>query len=368
MASFCVHVFALSFLASFCNSVHSSALNKHHVALFVFGDSIFDAGNNNYINTTNDFKANFRPYGETSFPNATGRFSDGRLIPDFIANFAKKSSVKPYLAIKKLNGGFINGVNFASAGAGSLDGTNAGLVISLKAQLGYFKKVSQQLKKEVGNEGSKKLLSNAVYMFNIGSNDYSNYVLNSTLLNAYTQNQYVDMVVGNMSTVFQEIYKEGGRKFVIVSVGAIGCVPAARAANFRQTVRSECVEILQTLAKLHNQALLKLLNNLATNLPGFKYSYFDYFQSSIDAISNPSTYGFTEVKAACCGSGPFRGDPSCGGKRGMPFYELCPDVQNFLYFDFVHPTEKSNHLSAISMWDTSPYVTPNNVKSFFLPY
>nr|GMC84538.1 GDSL esterase/lipase 1-like [Ipomoea batatas] len=335
MAGFCVHVFALSLLASFCNSVHSSALNKHHVALFVFGDSIFDAGNNNYINTTNDFKANFRPYGETSFPNATGRFSDGRLIPDYIANFAKKPFVKPYLAIKKLNGGFIDGVNFASAGAGSLDGTNAGLVISLKAQLGYFKKVSQQLKKEVGNEGSKQLLSNAVYMFNIGSNDYSNYVLNSTLLNAYTQNQYVDMVVGNMSTVFQEIYEEGGRKFVIVSVGAIGCVPAARAANFRQTVRR------------------------------FKYSYFDYFQSSIDAISNPSTYGFTEVKAACCGSGPFRGDPSCGRKRGMTFYELCPDVQNFLYFDFVHPTEKSNHLSATLMWDTSPYVTPNNVKSFF---
>nr|GMC89241.1 GDSL esterase/lipase 1-like [Ipomoea batatas] len=278
MASFCVHVFALSFLASFCNSVHSSALNKHHVALFVFGDSIFDAGNNNYINTTNDFKANFRPYGETSFPNAT-------------ANFAKKPPVKPYLAIKKLNGGFINGVNFASAGAGSLDGTNAGLVISLKAQLGYFKKVSQQLKQKVGSDGPKQLLSNAVYMFNIGSNDYSNYVLNSTLLNSYTQNQYVDMVVGNMSTVFQEIYKEGGRKFVIVSVGAIGCVPAFRAANFRQTVRSECVEILQTLAKLHNQALLKMLNNLATNLPGFKYSYFDYFQSSIDAISNPSTYG-----------------------------------------------------------------------------
>ena len=55
-----------------------------HVALFVFGDSLYDPGNNNYINTT--FKANFPPYGSSYFRFPTGRFSDGRLIPDFISN------------------------------------------------------------------------------------------------------------------------------------------------------------------------------------------------------------------------------------------------------------------------------------------
>ncbi|XP_031128549.1 GDSL esterase/lipase 1-like [Ipomoea triloba] len=367
MASLCVHyVFALGLLASFFNSVHCIVTPPNdEPVMFVFGDSLYDAGNNNYINTTNDFKANFRPYGETSFPDPTGRFADGLLIPDHIAKFANKPEfVKPYLAIKKQNGRFSNGVNFASAGAGSLDGTNAGLVISLKPQLGYFKKVSQQLKQEMGIIKSKRLLSNAVYMFSIGSNDYSTFITNSTLLNSYTPNQYVDMVVGNMSTVFQEIYKEGGRKFAILSVGAIGCVPSARAANF-QPGSSECLEILQTLAKSHNEALQKLLKNLATKLRGFKYSYFDYFQSAIDTISNPSANGFTEVKDACCGSGKFRGDPSCGGQRGMTVFELCPDVNNFLFWDYNHPTEKANKLSATLMWDTSPYVTPNNVKSFF---
>nr|GLL25036.1 GDSL esterase/lipase 1-like [Ipomoea trifida] len=139
MASFCVHVFALALLASFCNSVHSSALNKHHVALFVFGDSICEAGNNNYINTTNDFRTNFRPYGETSFPNAT-------------ANFAKKQFVQPYLAIKnRLNDRFINGVNFASAGAGSLDGTNAGLGLS-ELELDNFKIGSKDVLLTMGED------------------------------------------------------------------------------------------------------------------------------------------------------------------------------------------------------------------------
>ena len=66
---------------------HPHQIQKH-VAFFVFGDSLFDAGNNKYINTT-DQRANFWPYGETFFGHPTGRFSDGRLIPDFIGkNYA----------------------------------------------------------------------------------------------------------------------------------------------------------------------------------------------------------------------------------------------------------------------------------------
>lgn len=58
---------------------------ENDAALFIFGDSLYDVGANNYINTTVDFRANFSPYGESflhKYP--TGRFSDGRLLPDFI--------------------------------------------------------------------------------------------------------------------------------------------------------------------------------------------------------------------------------------------------------------------------------------------
>ncbi|CAK9149670.1 unnamed protein product [Ilex paraguariensis] len=64
-----------------CLSHHQ---NNKHAALFIFGDSLFDPGNNNYINTTINFQANFWPYGESFFKYPTGRFCDGRLIPDFI--------------------------------------------------------------------------------------------------------------------------------------------------------------------------------------------------------------------------------------------------------------------------------------------
>lgn len=66
------------------NQLSCNTDDNNKAGLFVFGDSLYDPGNNNYINTTTDFQANFRPYGESFFPRPTGRFSDGRLIPDFI--------------------------------------------------------------------------------------------------------------------------------------------------------------------------------------------------------------------------------------------------------------------------------------------
>lgn len=68
-----------------CCFERTSTVQKQK-SLFVFGDSLFDPGNNNYINTTTQFQANWWPYGESFFHPPTGRFCDGRIIPDFIGN------------------------------------------------------------------------------------------------------------------------------------------------------------------------------------------------------------------------------------------------------------------------------------------
>lgn len=60
----------------------SGAEHDHNI-LFVFGDSLFDGGNNKYINNSSYRESNY-PYGYTYFPSATGRVCDGRIVPDFI--------------------------------------------------------------------------------------------------------------------------------------------------------------------------------------------------------------------------------------------------------------------------------------------
>lgn len=54
-------------------------------AFFVFGDSLVDSGNNNYLPTT--ARADSPPYG-IDYPTGhpTGRFSNGLNLPDLISN------------------------------------------------------------------------------------------------------------------------------------------------------------------------------------------------------------------------------------------------------------------------------------------
>jgi len=52
-------------------------------AVIVFGDSILDTGNNDYIETI--MKADFKPYGRDFLGGKpTGRFSNGRIPSDFL--------------------------------------------------------------------------------------------------------------------------------------------------------------------------------------------------------------------------------------------------------------------------------------------
>lgn len=57
----------------------------HVPALYVFGDSTVDSGNNNFLTTKS--KANYTPYGiDFDGGKPTGRFTNGRTEADFIGN------------------------------------------------------------------------------------------------------------------------------------------------------------------------------------------------------------------------------------------------------------------------------------------
>ncbi|KAG2313924.1 hypothetical protein Bca52824_017046 [Brassica carinata] len=104
-------------------------LVTNQAALFVFGDSLFDAGNLKYINSTSGFQSNFFPYGQTTFKFPTGRVSDGRLITDFIAENAWLPLIPPNLLPSNSHSQFTYGANFAFGGAGALVETLPGMEV-----------------------------------------------------------------------------------------------------------------------------------------------------------------------------------------------------------------------------------------------
>jgi len=50
----------------------------------VFGDGLYDAGNKQFL-SQNRVDASFPPYGVT-VGQATGRWSDGSIVPDYLGN------------------------------------------------------------------------------------------------------------------------------------------------------------------------------------------------------------------------------------------------------------------------------------------
>lgn len=58
-------------------------------SIISFGDSLADTGNKLHLSQYKTHLPHFavRPYGETFFHHPTGRFSDGRLVIDFIGTY-----------------------------------------------------------------------------------------------------------------------------------------------------------------------------------------------------------------------------------------------------------------------------------------
>ena len=91
----------------------------------------------------------------------------------------------------------------------------------------------------------------------------------------------------------------GARKFTVINVWTLGCVPAVRVLS----PAGACSALLNQLADGFNDALGTLLAGLAPRLPGLAYSLADSFGFTRDALADPQASGYADAAAACCGSG-----------------------------------------------------------------
>lgn len=80
-------------------------------------------------------------------------------------------------------------------------------MIYLKTQLQYFKKLEKLLREKLGDAETKTFLARAGYFINIGFDDYGVllFTTNSSALQSYPQEEYVDMVIGNLTSVIKVI-------------------------------------------------------------------------------------------------------------------------------------------------------------------
>ncbi|XP_017974736.1 PREDICTED: GDSL esterase/lipase At2g04570 [Theobroma cacao] len=309
-------------------------------AIIVFGDSSVDSGNNNVIPTL--LKSNFKPYGRDFYGgHPTGRFCNGRIPPDFISEaFGLKPAIPAYLDPAYTISDFATGVCFASAGTGYDNATSKVLnVIPLWKELEYYKEYQQKLRAYVGKKKANQILSEALYLMSLGTNDFlENYYIFPTRKSQFSVRQYQDFLLGLGENFIRELHGLGVRKLSVTGLPPMGCLPLERVTNILG--QNDCVDEYNNVALEFNRKLEGLVAKLNKDLPGMRMVSAPAYDIFYQIIKRPSLFGFEVTGLACCSTGTFEMSYLCS--QYNPF--TCSDANKYVFWDAFHPTEKTNKI------------------------
>ncbi|XP_023759128.1 alpha-L-fucosidase 3 isoform X3 [Lactuca sativa] len=344
------------------NSVVGAIASKHPCdfpAIFNFGDSNSDTGG-----LSAAFGQAGPPHGESFFHGPAGRYCDGRLIIDFIA----ESFELPYLSayLDALGSNFTQGANFATAGS-TIRPQNQTLhqsgfsPFSLNVQwyqFNDFHRRVQNFRTKKVDEVFKRLMpksedfSRALYTFDIGQNDLTAGLFQNLSLRQVRES--VPDILGQFKTVIKDIYNQGGRAFWIHNTGPFGCLPYVldrQPVTTGQVDKYGCVGPFNELARYFNLRLKQTVDQLREHLPKAAITYVDIYSVKYALITQSINHlRFKHALRACCGHGGkynYNVHIGCGGKIKINGTEIlvgkaCADPTTAINWDGVHYTQAAN--------------------------
>ncbi|KAJ1688915.1 hypothetical protein LUZ63_013070 [Rhynchospora breviuscula] len=341
--------------------------------IFGFGDSMSDNGN--LLKSIGDrfHPVGYLPYGETYFGRPTGRFSDGRIILDFVAEGYELPFIPPYLSGTSPED-FPHGANFAFAGATALSDSyfeSRGIVpygfYTLDTQIHWFKNLLASISEQPGY--SSDYMSNVLFVVGeIGGNDYNHPMFDGRTLDEVRT--FVPDVLSKISLTIQELISCGAKTLLVPNIFPIGCNPIYL-TTFQSKNREDydsktgCIKPLNEFIEYHNAKLSKELEKLRQLYPNVTIIYGDYYAAAMKIFSNPEEFGFSYPLVACCGSeGPY--NYSSLAKCGYPRSTVCSDPSKYVSWDGLHVTEAAYKLIAQGLLDgthSSPPI-PTNCSNF----
>ncbi|KAM1541891.1 hypothetical protein ACFX15_011253 [Malus domestica] len=331
-------------------------------AMFNFGDSNSDTGG---LSAT--FFRLPAPYGNTFFGKPSGRFSDGRLMIDFIAQKLGFPFVSAYLDAVGTN--FYHGASFATGGSTiqPLDGKMFEArysPISLNVQLAQFARLKARANEVFAEGKSSKVraslprpsdFSKALYTLDIGQND----------LHAGLRLKTLDEVLASLSNItaqfastIEQLYQQGARVFWIHNTGPLGCLPASLAYKLPKPGDLDpngCLKPHNEVAQEFNRKLKERVLSLRTQLSDAVLTYVDIYTAKYTLINEAEKYGFSSPLVQCCGSyGDYH--VHCGMKaivNGTEVEALCSNPSKYISWDGVHYSDAANEWIANQIMDGS---------------
>ncbi|KAK8589313.1 hypothetical protein V6N13_088165 [Hibiscus sabdariffa] len=354
MANYCSNTLVFQVITLVCLLFPvANCVQFNYPAVFNFGDSNSDTGE--LVAALGDILDS--PYGQNYFKAPSGRFSDGRLILDFLMDAMDLPFLNAYLDSIGIPS-FRKGCNFAAAGS-TIQPASAQAVspFSFGVQVAQFVRFKARvLELQAKGKRLDKYLpaqdyfQKGLYMFDIGQND---------LAGAFYSKTY-DQVLASIPTILIEfetgiktLYDQGARYFWIHNTGPLGCL-AQNVAKFGTDPASldelGCVSKHNQAAKVFNLQLHALAKKLQGQYTDSNFTYVDIYTIKYNLISNYSKLGFEQPIMACCGFGgpPLNYDSriACGKTKEINGATLtakaCNDSSEYINWDGIHYSEAAN--------------------------
>jgi phospholipase/lecithinase/hemolysin len=275
--------------------------------LYVFGDSLSDAGNT--------VKTTFNPLLGIGFPPPpyAGRFSNG---PVWVEYLAQGLGLQPTLfADLALGSGSTEGINFAVGGATTGSDNTLALtaaVTNIFPQVGNLPGLQQQVDSFVNLiPGGETADPNALYVVWGGGIDYL------PTQSTFSPFQTPEQSIANLTAALTKLDQAGAKNIMLVGLPPLGNTPLA--LELDQTVPG-ISDGLNGLVRFHNQGLQGIPQQLSTDVNLIGLDVNALFN---EITSDPDSFGFTNLTTPCL-------DLTAG--------TLCSNPDQYLFWDQFHPT------------------------------
>ncbi|XP_050153490.1 GDSL esterase/lipase At5g03610-like isoform X1 [Malus sylvestris] len=309
---------------------HQPHKNDGSIKLFVFGDSYADTGN-----VRKSVSPSWKePYGITFPGKPAGRFSDGRVLTDYLAQFLGIRSPLPYALRKYAKKSKLeNGMNFAYGGTGVFDTLVSGP--NLTTQIGFF----QQLLEQEKVYDKRDLIKSSVALVSVAGNDYTTHFVKpgngSKDLAEFTKS-----IVKQIAVDLMRIRDLGVRKIAVTALEPMGCLPLLTSFLSYQN----CSETLNLASMFHNQVLRQNVEQLNKESKKSAFIILDLYGAFLSAIKPQKDHQAGKMmvqiddplKPCCVGLGS---EYSCGSvdeSTGAKKYGICSNPERSFFWDTVH--------------------------------
>lgn len=304
---------------------HRDLYGFHPTKLFVFGDSYADTGN-----TRKTLASSWKvPYGTTFPGKPSGRYSDGRVLTDYLARYLGLKTPIAYRWRSYAPERLKYGMNFAYGGTGVFDTLVS--YPNMTTQIDFFQnRVYESLY-------SKSDLKSSLILVALSGNDYSTYLAKGGTAQGLPS--FISLVVNQLAVNLNRIGKMGVGRIAVAALQPLGCLPQSTIQNSFQ----QCNTTDNTAVNLHNLLLQQAVEKLNNETKGSPFVILDLYDSFLKVLENkgysPSGAKFeTPFKPCCIG---INTNYSCGSidQNGNKLYNVCGNPGEAFFWDSVHPTQ-----------------------------